>query len=63
MNASDLKQIDDLLQKRLGGIKKDIIEYIDTAVGDIIEVVDKNKADKKDVVRLEDRITAIEHLR
>lgn len=67
MNATDLKQIDELLEKRLAQqkkeIKKDFQDAIDDAVAEIIGVVDKHKADKEDVEALSDRVTTLENLR
>lgn len=54
----DLKNFatkDDLIAAKI-----EIQEMIDQAVADIVEIVDKSKADKKDFTQLETRVSGIE---
>lgn len=73
MTTQDLKQIDELLQKRLksfatkddlkqelDALRHDIKLDIDDALADIIASADHAKADRKDVENLDKRITRIE---
>ena len=56
MNSTDLKQIDQLLQK----LKGEIFERMEEAELNIIALVDKHKADKTDVRELDKRVAKLE---
>ncbi|MFH1833134.1 MAG: hypothetical protein ABH816_03115 [Candidatus Levyibacteriota bacterium] len=69
MNSTDLKQIQETLKKiqikmstkdDLRALRKELKEDLDQVFTDLVEVVDKNKADKKDLVKLENRVTVVE---
>lgn len=64
MTIQDLEQIDGLLTKRLDQrfltFTKEIIEKIEESKMEILELVDKHKADKEDLKVLEHRVDVLE---
>lgn len=61
MNKNDLQQIDELLQKRLYTMKKELLDRMDELEVSIIALVDKHKADKTQVNNLEQRVVKLEN--